>query len=106
MLRLFGEFGFLAVPLDLTELQANLETGLVDRIGDYTDALNAAAEAGRTRPRVRLLQPRRSLSQRIFGRTSAEAAALAGLAGGLQRMLGGGIYYLDPAHLAGWPGEG
>lgn len=30
MLRLFGEFGFLAVPLDLTELQANLETGLVD----------------------------------------------------------------------------
>ena len=30
MIRLFGEFGFRAVPLDLTELQANLETGLVD----------------------------------------------------------------------------
>ncbi len=30
MLRLFAEFGFHAVPLDLTELQANLETGLVD----------------------------------------------------------------------------
>ena len=30
MLRLFGELGFRAVPLDLTELQANLETGLVE----------------------------------------------------------------------------
>ena len=30
MLRLFSEFGFRAVPLDLTELQANLETGLVE----------------------------------------------------------------------------
>lgn len=30
MLRLYGEFGFRAVPLDLTELQANLETGLVE----------------------------------------------------------------------------
>ncbi len=30
MLRLFSEFGLNAVPLDLTELQANLETGLVD----------------------------------------------------------------------------
>ena len=29
-LRLFSEFGFRAVPLDLTELQANLETGLVE----------------------------------------------------------------------------
>lgn len=30
MLRLYGEFGFRAVPLDLTELQTNLETGLVE----------------------------------------------------------------------------
>lgn len=30
MLRLFSEFGFRAVPLDLTELQANLETRLVE----------------------------------------------------------------------------
>ena len=30
MLRLYSEFGFRAVPLDLTELQANLETGLVE----------------------------------------------------------------------------
>ena len=30
MLKLYAEFGFRAVPLDLTELQTNLETGLVD----------------------------------------------------------------------------
>ena len=41
-----------------------------------------------------------------MGRGSAETMATAGLAGGLQRLLSGGIYYLDPAYLAGWPGEG
>lgn len=86
--------------------QRAIEAGLIDRIGDYTDALFAAADAGNTRPRARLLQPRRSLSQRLFGRSSAESAAIAGLAGGLQRMLNGGIYYLDTAYLAGWPEEG
>ncbi len=30
MIRLFGEFAFRAIPLDLAELQTNLETGLVD----------------------------------------------------------------------------
>ena len=63
--------------------QKGIETGLVDHIGDFTDALNAAAEAGKARPRPKFLQPRRSLSQRLFGRTSAEASAMAGLAGGL-----------------------
>ena len=86
--------------------QKGLEAGLVDRLGDFTDALMAAAEAGKTRPRPKFLQPRRSLSQRLMGRSSAEAIALAGLVGGLQRMLNGGLYYLDPAYLAGWPGEG
>ena len=85
--------------------QRAIGVGLVDEIGDYADALIAAAVAGGTRPRARILQPRRTLSQRLFGRTSAEATAMAGLAGGLQRMLSGGIYYLDPAYIAGWPGE-
>ena len=86
--------------------QKGAEAGLVDRIGDFTDALNAAAEAGKTSARPKFLQPRRSLSQRLMGRTSAGATGMAGLAGGLQRILSGGIYYLDPAYLAGWPGEG
>ena len=87
--------------------QRAIGAGLVDQIGDFTDALYAAAVAGGTRPRARFLQPRRSLSQRLFGgRASAEAAAMAGLAGGLQRILNGGIYYLDPSYIAGWQGEG
>ena len=85
--------------------QRALEAGLVDHLGDYTDALEAAAVAGRTKPKAKLLQPRRSLSQRLLGRPSTQAAATAGLADGLQRVLSGGVYYLDPAHLGGWSSE-
>jgi protease-4 len=82
------------------------ETGLVDHIGDYTDALEAAAKAaGIKKPRASVLQPRRSLSQKLLGRPSTEASTLAGLSGGLQRLLSGGIYYLDPAYIAGWSGQ-
>ena len=49
--------------------QKGIENGLVDHIGDFTDALDAAAEAGKTRPRPKFLQPRRTLSQRLFGGT-------------------------------------
>ena len=85
--------------------QRALEAGLVDHLGDYTDALEAAAVAGRTKPKAKLLQPRRSLSQRLLGRPSTQAAATAGLTDGLQRVLSGGVYYLDPAHLGGWSSE-
>jgi protease-4 len=85
--------------------QRALETGLIDHIGDFTDALNAAAEEGKTRPRPKFLQPRRSLSQKLMGRSSAKHSSIAGLAGGMQRLFSGGIYYLDPAFMAGWPGE-
>ena len=86
--------------------QRAAEVGLLDHIGDYTDALDAAARAGGTKPRAKVIQPRRSLSQRLLGRPSAEAAAITSLSEGLQRLMGGGIYYLDPAYLAGWTGEG
>ena len=79
------------------------EIGLVDHIGDFYDALNAAAEAGKTRPRPKFLQPKRSLSQRLLGRPSTQATGIAELTGGLQRLLSGGIYYLDPAYVTGWP---
>ena len=88
---------------ELMTAQRATEAGLVDHIGDYTDALNAAAEVGRTRPRAKLLQPRRSLSQKLLGRSSMESGAMAGVSAGLQRIMNGGIYYLDPAYLAGWP---
>ncbi len=85
--------------------QRAIGAGLVDQIGDFTDALNAVAVAGGTRPRPRILQPRRTLSQRLFGRGSAQSASLLGLSDGLQRILNGGIYYMDSAYLAGWTGE-
>lgn len=76
-----------------------LEAGLVDRLGDFTDALHTAAALGQTRPRPRWLQPRRSFSQKLMGRTAAQSAAAETLAGGLHRLLSGGLYYIDPAHL-------
>ena len=85
--------------------QRAAEAGLLDHIGDFTDALAAAALAGGTKPKAKVLQPSRSISQRLLGRPSTETGAMAGLADGLQRVLSGGIYYLDPAYLAGWPGE-
>ena len=86
--------------------QCAAEVGLLDHIGDYTDGLDSAAQAGGTKPRAKVIQPRRNLSQRLLGRPSAEAAAITSLSEGLQRLMGGGIYYLDPAYLAGWTGEG
>ncbi len=90
---------------ELMTAQKAVGEGLVDQIGDYTDALNAAASAGRTRPKARVFQPRRTLSQRLFGRTSVQATAMLGLTDGLQRMLNGGIYYIDPTYLAGWQSD-
>ena len=75
------------------------ELGLVDELGDFADALEAAASAGGTRPRPRWMQPRRSLSQRLLGR-SPGGRFDEGLTAGLQRLLSGGVYYLDPSYLA------
>lgn len=85
--------------------QRGVGLGLVDQVGDYQDALEAAAEAGNTRPRARLLQPKRSLGQRFMGRSMMGQMGLSGLAEGLQRMMTGGVYYLEPSHLAtsGYP---
>ena len=80
--------------------QRGIEAGLVDHIGDYDDALQAAAEAGNTKPRAKLLQPKRSLSQRLMGRPSMGADSMAELAAAMQRLMGGGIYYMDPAHMS------
>ena len=85
--------------------QRAIGVGLVDQIGDFTDALNATAVAGGTRARARFLQPRRSLSQKLLGRGSAQTTSLVGLSDGLQRIVNGGIYYMDPAYIAGWQGE-
>ena len=86
--------------------QRAIEAGLVDQIGDYTDALQAAADAGGTKPRAKLLQPKRTLSQRLLGRQSMGAESLTEFTAVVQRLMGGGIYYMDPSHLTSLRGEG
>ena len=89
--------------------QRGIDLGLLDQIGDFKDALNAVAEAGNCRPIPRWLRPGRSLSQRLLGRSGiGQNTAGLGLIEGLQRIMAGGIYYLEPGHLAGGdfgPGE-
>ena len=82
--------------------QRGIGLGLVDRIGDFKDALDAVAEAGNCRPAPRWLRPGRSLSQRLLGR-SGMGQEFGGklLAEGLQRLMTGGIYYLEPGYIAG-----
>lgn len=77
-----------------------LEVGLVDQIGDFEDALNAVAEAGKTKPRPKWLHPKRGLAQKLMGR-SAGQGSFNSLAESLHRVLTGGIYYLEPSHLLG-----
>ena len=82
--------------------QRGIGLGLVDRIGDFKDALDAVAEAGDCRPAPRWLRPGRSLSQRLLGR-SGMGQEFGGklLAEGLQRLMTGGIYYLEPGYIIG-----
>ncbi|MBM11026.1 MAG: signal peptide peptidase SppA [Chloroflexi bacterium] len=82
--------------------QRGLGLGLVDQIGDFTDALNALAEAGDAKPAPKWLRPTRSLGQRIFGRSGAAYnPGGQALTEGLERLMAGGIYYLEPGHLTG-----
>jgi len=73
--------------------------GLVDELGDFDRALELAAELGETRPNPLWLRPRRSLADRFMGRASSPAPGMEALAAPLQRLLAGGIYYLEPSHL-------
>ena len=85
--------------------QRAIEAGLVDRIGDFADAMQAAADAGNTKPKAKLIQPKRSLSQRLMGRPSAGTDSMIEFAAVIQRLMGGGIYYLDPAYLTSLRGD-
>ena len=79
-----------------------VDLGLIDQIGDFEDAVAAVSRAGGVRrPRLKWLQPRRSLGQRLMGRTEADHG-VAGLTEVMQRVLSGGIYFLEPSHLAGY----
>lgn len=77
-----------------------IELGLVDEIGDFDAALEMAAELGNTKPRPRWVRPRRSFGQRLFSRMGGDAG-MSYLAGQLQQLMSGGIYYLDPTFMFG-----
>ena len=87
---------------EMMTARRGIEVGLVDVIGDFKDALEAAAEAGGCRPTPRFIRPGRSLGQRIFSRTGiGQQSGGQALLEGLGRMMAGGIYYLEPGHIAG-----
>ena len=87
---------------EMMPAQRGIGAGLVDVIGDFKDALEAAAEAGGCKPTPRFIRPGRSLGQRIFSRTAmGQQSGGQALLEGLGRMMAGGIYYLEPGHIAG-----
>ena len=82
--------------------QRGINVGLVDEIGDFKDALEALALLGNCKPSPKWVRPSRSFSQRLLGRTSIGGrAARLGLLDGLQRIMAGGFYYLEPGHISG-----
>ena len=77
------------------------ELGLVDDIGGFDQALETAARLGNGRPRPLWVRPRRPLSERVLGRFGSHYGGAQSLIAPLQRMLSGGIYYLEPSYLMG-----
>ena len=82
--------------------QRGISVGLVDEIGDFKDTLDAVAEVARCKPVPRWVRPGRSLGQSLLGRTSVgHQTAGQTLIARLERVMTGGIYYLEPGHIAG-----
>ena len=74
------------------------EAGLVDELADFYRAVEIAAELGNARPTPKWVRPRRPFSARMFGRDSSNLDLLAGEA---NRLLAGGVYFLEPSYLLG-----
>ncbi|CAI8018653.1 Putative protease slr0021 [Geodia barretti] len=82
------------------------ELGLVDDLVDFEESLEMAGQlAGidRNKARPKWLRPHRSMSERLTGRPASQAAGLSLLGPDLQRLMAGGLYYLDPSALLGSP---
>jgi len=77
------------------------DLGLVDELGDFDQALELAAQLGGVRPRSLWVRPKRPLSDRLLGRVDSHSPTLSLLAAEAQRLLTGGIYYLEPSYLMG-----
>ena len=82
--------------------QRGKNCGLVDEIGDFKDALESVAEVARCKPIPRWIRPGRSLGQRLIGRSGLlQKTPGQTLIVALERVMAGGIYYLEPGHIAG-----
>ncbi len=76
--------------------------GLVDELGDFDTALDMAAELGGTRPRSFWITPKRPLFERAFGRLGRPGMGER-LFSEVEPLLTGGMYYMAPGLLAGYP---
>ncbi len=78
-----------------------IDLGLVDQIGDFNSAVELAAQLGNTKPRVRWLRPKRGFGQRLFSRMDGGDPNVSFFSSQLKQLMAGGIYYLEPAFMAG-----
>ena len=82
--------------------QRGKNCGLVDEIGDFKDALESVAEVAQCKPIPRWIRPNRSLGQRLMGRSGLlQKTPGQTLIAGLERVMVGGIYYLERGHIGG-----
>ena len=80
--------------------KTGLDLGLVDELGSFHHAVEAAAKlADVPRLRPRWVTPRRPFSERLMGRFGSGPGASALLTDQIQHLLAGGIYYMDPSYL-------
>ena len=81
------------------------ELGLVDQLLDFEQSLELAAQLaniGQNKARPHWLRPKRTFSERLMGRPASQYHGLDRLgllAPELQRLLAGGLYYLEPSAL-------
>ncbi len=73
------------------------ELGLVDDSGGFAEALDIAAQLGNARSKPLWVRPKRPFSARLFGRVGSQQPGISLLASQFQRIMGGGIYYLEPS---------
>ena len=79
--------------------QGAVNAGLIDKIGDYTDALEAVAKEGKCKTNTKLLKPKTKLLDRLPIKAGMSASSMNDFVGITQRLMCGGMYYMDPAHL-------
>lgn len=80
------------------------EMGLVDELLDFEQSLEWAAQLGgieKNKARPRWLRPRRTMSERLTGRPATSGSGLALLGPELNRLMSGGLYYLEPSSILG-----